>query len=172
MEVHLRERRAEEDINEEGMMMEVWTDIVKSRLFRWLAGVVGTHSRGEQGAAAQGGGVCYSLLLESKFRSAKRALLFLAARMELLTRLPLIARQPAAARGLPLPIARQLNAPCRAGSKLPPHARPAPQLADGTAIEGTNQQAPHARRSSPMALQSNAPTSKPPAHPLPTDCRC
>ena len=29
-------------------------------------------------AAARGGGICYSLLLESKFRSAKRALLFLA----------------------------------------------------------------------------------------------
>ena len=68
------------------------------------------------------------------------------------------------------------------------------QAADVTAIERTNQQAAshiscpltaaadrtaiewrlaassrHAACAPPMALQSNAPTSKPPAHPLPTD---
>ena len=60
------------------------------------------------------------------------------------------AASTSAAHRLPLLIARQSNAPCRGGSTLPPHAR----------------------RSSPMALQSNAPTSKPPAHQLSADWCC
>ena len=53
-------------------------DVVLSTVPSFAHHVEGHTQQGEQGGAAQGGGVCYSLLLESKFRSAKRALLFLA----------------------------------------------------------------------------------------------
>ena len=39
-------------------------DVVLSTVPSFAHHVVGTHSRGEQEAAAQGGGVCYSLVRE------------------------------------------------------------------------------------------------------------